>query len=131
MITGGGDFDYINGGMGSDTMTGGAGRDYFTFGAREDGTDLITDFTPGEDVLRFSHAFLGALPQPAGPIAPDQISYDAAVGPEAQFVLRYDSNTDRTGVFWDSDGDAEGGLSITLVELQGNLTLTASDLVIF
>lgn len=36
--------------MGNDTLQGGSGRDYFLLNATE-GTDLITDFTKGEDLL--------------------------------------------------------------------------------
>ncbi|UFN50314.1 family 16 glycosylhydrolase [Roseomonas sp. OT10] len=44
--------DTLTGGDGSDQLTGLAGQDTFVLHARETGADVITDFTPGEDVLR-------------------------------------------------------------------------------
>ena len=53
--------DTIIGGAGSDTMTGGDGSDVFTFEAlgdstasNENGMDIVTDFTQGEDVIDLS-----------------------------------------------------------------------------
>ncbi len=52
-ITGGDGQDQIEGGSGNDTMTGGADRDLFLF--REgSGDDVITDYEPGVDTLRFA-----------------------------------------------------------------------------
>ena len=42
--------DWLIGGLGNDTLQGGSGRDYFILTARQ-GSDLIVDFTKGEDVL--------------------------------------------------------------------------------
>jgi hypothetical protein len=50
-IDGGGGNDYIVGGAGNDTLTGGAGADRFAFGTT-DGSDTITDFTPGTDQIQ-------------------------------------------------------------------------------
>ena len=55
-IDGGGGSDNITGGQGSDILTGGAGADIFIFNAG-DGTDVITDFTPGEDLIELSGEF--------------------------------------------------------------------------
>jgi serralysin len=49
-INGGAGDDTIIGGLGSDTLAGGPGRDTFVY-APGDGTDLITDFNPAEDVI--------------------------------------------------------------------------------
>ena len=43
----------MNGGTGDDTLTGGAGRDVFVF-SNGSGSDTITDFTDGEDLLNLS-----------------------------------------------------------------------------
>ena len=45
--------DLIAGGDGSDLLTGGSGADIFVFRAGETGQDIVTDFTPGTDSLRF------------------------------------------------------------------------------
>jgi serralysin len=88
-IDGGGGNDLIDGGAGKDRMTGGAGRDIFDFdspgetGALFTTRDVITDFTPGVDIIDLSgmdastvlsgpgdfHGFmwLGNAPQFVGP----------------------------------------------------------------
>ncbi|MBY8825358.1 beta strand repeat-containing protein, partial [Sphingomonas colocasiae] len=48
----GGD-DTLIGGAGNDTLTGGAGKDVFVIGF-QDGHDVITDYTPGHDVIRLA-----------------------------------------------------------------------------
>ena len=55
IIEGGAGADFIVGGAGDDTMTGGADADVFLF-YDNDGSDIITDFTPGTggDILFFS-----------------------------------------------------------------------------
>ena len=41
--------DVLEGGSGSDTLTGGSGADYFVYRmSLQEGTDIITDFNPGE-----------------------------------------------------------------------------------
>ena len=44
--------DRLHGGKGDDLLTGGDGDDLFVF-ARRHGADIVTDFTPGQDKLRF------------------------------------------------------------------------------
>jgi len=43
--------DILAGGSGNDTLTGGAGADIFRFGASNEGSDVIVDFTDGEDLI--------------------------------------------------------------------------------
>ena len=45
--------DWLSGGTGTDTLTGGAGADTFVYFAGH-GSDTITDFTDGEDVIDLS-----------------------------------------------------------------------------
>ena len=52
-LTGGEDDDLLVGGEGNDALTGGAGADTFVFG-RDHGTDFITDFGNGDDVIDLS-----------------------------------------------------------------------------
>lgn len=52
-LSGGRGDDTLVGGAGNDLLRGGAGDDTFLF-ARGDGHDRIRDFTPGEDLLRFT-----------------------------------------------------------------------------
>lgn len=46
--------DTLEGGGGSDTLTGGEGSDTFVFSPGS-GTDIITDFTPGTDIIKLSN----------------------------------------------------------------------------
>lgn len=46
--------DVIQGGLGADTLTGGAGADRFVYTSLRDGTDTITDFQSGVDVIDLS-----------------------------------------------------------------------------
>jgi Ca2+-binding RTX toxin-like protein len=55
-LDGGAGNDLINGKTGSDMLTGGAGNDTFVFG-QNDGTDTITDFTIGQDVIQLNGIF--------------------------------------------------------------------------
>lgn len=52
-LDGGTGDDILNGGTGDDTLTGGAGRDVFVF-SNGSGSDVITDFADGEDLLNLS-----------------------------------------------------------------------------
>ena len=60
VITGGSGNDSLNGGKGSDTLTGGRGADTLTGGdgkdvfvySSGDGSDIITDYTAGEDFIK-------------------------------------------------------------------------------
>lgn len=54
-LAGGGGDDIIVGHGGDDVLSGGAGNDVFVFGSN-DGSDTISDFTPGEDTLAFEGA---------------------------------------------------------------------------
>lgn len=63
-LFGGNGEDSLSGSSGNDTLTGGAGADLFIFNApTRDEIDLITDFTPGEDVLRLR--YVGTVDQTA------------------------------------------------------------------
>ena len=51
VIIGGGSNDVIDGEAGNDTMTGGTGIDHFDIDVTDGGTDTITDFVSGTDVI--------------------------------------------------------------------------------
>ncbi|MDO5606177.1 MAG: calcium-binding protein, partial [Paracoccus sp. (in: a-proteobacteria)] len=64
-LHGGNGNDTLIGGTGKDTLTGGAGADVFVFlpaaGGEAAGTDLITDFTSGEDMIDVSKLARGLI----------------------------------------------------------------------
>ena len=49
--------DTISGAAGNDTLTGGDGADVFIFDGK--GTDVVTDYTSGEDTLKISSGSVG------------------------------------------------------------------------
>jgi hypothetical protein len=51
VLTGGAGNDHLSGDLGDDTLTGGTGQDHFDFGQATStaNTDIVTDFTDGED----------------------------------------------------------------------------------
>ena len=53
-LRGGAGHDTLDGGAGADTLSGGSGPDLFLFQAGQANGDLITDFLPGLDHLRFA-----------------------------------------------------------------------------
>jgi len=68
VLKGGRGRDHIDGGAGHDLLSGGAGADTFVFDAVS-GNDRITDFTPGEDIIRLDIAglsFAGLAIQASG-----------------------------------------------------------------
>ena len=52
VVIGGGGADLLNGAQGNDTITGGDGADIFVFFSG-DGDDIVTDFEPSLDIIRF------------------------------------------------------------------------------
>lgn len=54
VLDGGTGNDFLNGGAGRDRLTGGAGNDTFVFDGINDGPDIITDFTSGQDRILFN-----------------------------------------------------------------------------
>ncbi len=53
LLLGGAGDDHLYGSAGNDTLSGGTGWDTFQIG-KTDGHDIITDFTPGEDIIDLS-----------------------------------------------------------------------------
>ncbi|MDL2210383.1 hypothetical protein LJC26_06225 [Desulfovibrio sp. OttesenSCG-928-O18] len=84
ILYGQGGNDVLFGGLGNDTMTGGAGNDTFAWstGDYDNGTDVITDFTLGEDRLSFAGVF-GDTPQ-------ENISIDSILEALEDGVIKID-----------------------------------------
>ncbi|WP_263618264.1 calcium-binding protein [Pseudooceanicola nanhaiensis] len=77
VLRGGEGADVLIGGPGADRLTGGGGADAFVFRAG-DGRDVIWDFTPGEDVLRFDDGLWSGSLGPGQVIA--RFAHDTAEG---------------------------------------------------
>jgi Ca2+-binding RTX toxin-like protein len=111
-LLGGAGDDTLRGGLGADRLTGGEGADLFTFAmtaapaaygfdaGRGAARDMVTDFTPGEDHLRFES------------IAPDAVSW-ASRADGSGTLVRVAAPDGTLGEIW----------------LAGVATLTAGDLV--
>ena len=88
------DHDTIVGGAGLDRMTGGPGADVFIFRAATDSRvgpsrDVITDFSPGADLLDLSMVAPGIVYGQAFSTSAPTIVYNASTG-----ILRVDVNAD-------------------------------------
>ena len=124
-----GDDTLVMGYDGDDVVYGGAGADRFVFNQNQTGNHLIMDFEHGLDRLKISQMLL-QTPPPTGALDPALVSYGAAVGAEAQFVLTYDAATDTSQLLWDPNGDDPSGGAYALARFDGAVTLTASDITI-
>ena len=128
LISTGAASDTLNGGGGGDTLTGGAGGDRFKFVNLSDSTpaapDLITDFSAkGGDKIDLSA--IDANVNAAGNQAFTLVSNFS--GQAGQATTSYDSNTGRTSVFLDVNGD---GNADALIQLSGQLTLQSGHLIL-
>lgn len=75
IIIGGDRNDIIIGGQGVDILTGGAGADIFQYNSIVDIGDIITDFTPGEDLIDLSRVLSGVGYFGDNPIDDSYISF--------------------------------------------------------
>jgi Ca2+-binding RTX toxin-like protein len=57
-LSGGAEADTLVGGAGSDTLTGGGGADRFRFDGPTEGTDTITDFVRGTDIIELHDSII-------------------------------------------------------------------------
>ncbi len=139
-LDGGDGNDRLIGGKGADTMTGGNGADRFVFNTNENDFDLITDFETGVDLIRHWTATLQSFDYPngedyttyAGGYADSSFfSVGAAVGNAAQFVLIYHSQHNETWLHWDSNGENPAGGTDVLIRFTGEVTVVASDILLF
>ncbi|MAQ85754.1 MAG: hypothetical protein CMH12_21240 [Maritimibacter sp.] len=110
--------DTLKGGEGADTMTGGAGQDNFVFTRVSDsdgsGSDVITDFTPGQDVLDFSGMLTGQF----------DLSILGSYSGTGPSIRTYVNTSGDTVVFADTNGD---GVTDMRIELDNVTGVTESD----
>ncbi len=121
-LDGGAGNDTITGGKGADTLTGGAGNDVFVFTTPKDSdthkTDVITDFTTGEDKIDLS-----AIKSVAGNHF--TLSDTAPTDGHAAGVVWFDATTHT--LFASINDDAKAEIAITLTGVDA---ITAADLVL-
>ena len=121
-ILGGAGNDTINGGLGVDTLTGGAGADAFVYDSTSDGQDVITDFTPASDTIRFSSSAFGSLP--VGTLNAANFTTTTPSGAVPTFIYS-------GGVLsYDADGTGAGA-AVNIATLTGSPALTFSQITIF
>jgi len=104
--------DNINGYRGQDTLTGGAGQDCFHFNETQNGIDIITDFTSGED-----HVVLTQILE-------DEIGYTGGDPIGDGHVIVVDYGSVGTSVQIDIDGP-NGLLPVDVAFLDGVSNLDA------
>lgn len=126
-LYGGDGRDTLRGDQGSDILTGGAGADVFLFSVAEDGLDTITDFTSGEDRIRYSSASLGVLSPGPGRLDSTEFQIGGSLSNPGRFVLNYDSTTDMSQLLWTDNGFG----AFLLMQFEGNVSMLASDIILY
>lgn len=129
-VTGGdGNDTLVAGYEGNDVISGGTGADRFVFNQSQTSNHLILDFTSGEDQLRITTQLLQFAPG-TGVLDASLLSYGAATGDQAQFVLTYDAGTDSSQLVWDPNGDDPAGGVYAMMRFDGEVALLASDIIL-
>lgn len=88
-VIGGAAADTLNGGAGNDTLTGGLGADTFVFDLGF-GHDTVTDFVPGQDVIKFDASFFDDFAA--------LLTHTTQVGADAVITVDADQSVTLTGV---------------------------------
>ncbi len=152
LLQGGDGIDNLRGGAGDDTLVGGTGNDVLTGGTGADafrfygfnfafppyvfpeGSDVITDFVPGQDRVELYANGWPGLPAPGE----DLSGFDffsgvpiLAIGPSAtaggtQFVY----NPANGKLYWDANGASAGGATL-IATFSGAPALTGADIHVF
>lgn len=129
-LDGGADADLLYGGAGADLLTGGAGADVFRWASAAEsisGTlrDQITDFQTGVDKIDLS-----AFDANTGLAGTQHFTFvgSAAITAAAQLHTRYDSAANVT--YLEGNTNSINSTMEFQIKLTGNVTLTASDLVL-
>ena len=114
-------------GAGSDTLTGGLGRDQFIFSKATDNiADTLTDFTPGQDSLRFDHETFAGIGDVFGRLNPTVFLAGPGMTEAASATERIIYDT-RTGfLYYDADGEG-GNPAEHIATLQGQPIVRVSD----
>ncbi|CAH0285835.1 calcium-binding protein [Roseomonas sp. CECT 9278] len=126
-LDGGAGVDVIAGDSGSDRLTGGSGPDRFHYAFASEGTDTITDFVRGSDLIEidasgFGGGLVAGASLPAARLVVHASSLATAPAGTGQFI--FNTVTDRLS--WDVDG-AGGASAVTIAVLTGQVTFATSD----
>ncbi len=125
-LRGGSGADTLLGGAGNDSLDGGTGADRFVFAEPGQGSDTVTGFTPGTDLIVLdASAFGGGL---AAGAAPTFIANFTGRSTTAAGVGQVIYETDSGRLWWDADGG--GGAATLVATLSGKPALSASDLLV-
>lgn len=123
ILQGRGGNDLLAGGEGSDVLTGGGGRDTFDFTDYEEDwrVDTVTDFTRGQDKLRFDLDDLGF----ASKASVNLVNAKAPVAANGAPTLLFDTDDHLLWIDTDGRGTTEG--PDLLMALDGVSKLSVSD----
>ncbi|WP_199247638.1 S-layer family protein [[Phormidium] sp. ETS-05] len=116
--------DSLTGGVGADTLTGGDGSDDFIFNNSGEGSDIITDFTPGEDQIVIAAAGFGGNLSGGAVLPAIAFALGTSASDSNQRFI-YDSTTG--GLFFDGDGNGPSS-QVQLATLSGLPALSAADI---
>jgi len=117
--------DQLTGGAGLDQLTGGAGNDLFTFNNPNEGTDTITDFVGGSDLIFVSSVGFGNLTP--GTISPNQFALGTAA---LDINVRFIYDRPNGSLFYDPDGIGPAS-QVKLATLLGSPALSAANIELF
>ncbi len=119
--------DTLIGGLDDDTLTGGAGADKFVRKYSTTGIDIITDFTPGEDLYCVSASGFGGDLVSRAVLAPEQFTLGAAATDEN---TRFIYNSTSGALFFDVDGTGSSE-QVQIATLSIGLAMTSADILVF
>jgi Ca2+-binding RTX toxin-like protein len=128
-LNGGAGNDALYGGLGNDILTGGSGMDSFVFNTTPNATknwDTITDFGVVDDTIELASATFTALGTAPGILSAGAFVIGTAALDASDRIVY---NSDTGALFYDSDGNAQGG-SVQIATLTTGLLLTNNDFLI-
>lgn len=129
VLNGGAGDDRLNGNEGIDVLGGGIGADWFLFDTAPSAgnRDTIVDFTPGDDRIVLSLAFMpGLAGNGPGALNAAELAFGTAATAASEHLI-YDI---ATGILWYDEDGAGGADQIALAFLANKAAITASDFMV-
>ena len=117
--------DMLIGGAGNDALNGGSGNDIFKFITPDQGTDSISDFASGADVIQIVGSNFGLQPG-VGVSLLTGTATPSASGTAPQFLY----NTTTGALYFDQDGAGSAYNALSIVTLTGQKNLAVADIVV-